>query len=391
LHGKPLCSVISAGCSRYGKREGLSGSELLNEALEELFENCPKLRSKSIKAVYLGQGFESFEHKANTGAGFANNFGIENVPAVRIDTVSSSGAAALRQGVLGIMSGSFDIILCAGVEKMTSKSTEEALEIIAMAADRPFEQWNGATLTSLNALVAREHMRKYGTTEEQMALVAVKNHRNALENPKAYLRKAVTVQDVLSSRKICTPLKLLDSSPICDGASCVALCNAELAKKFTDSPIDVIGSGEASDSEFIFRGGNDITSFTATKMAVREALGMADKKIGEMDLLELHDAFTINELIAYEDLGLCGRGESGRYVESGATELCGRNPVNTSGGLKAKGHPIGSSGTGQVYEIYTQFLGQTDPARSVKNAALGLTHSMGGAGVTAEVHVFQNR
>jgi acetyl-CoA C-acetyltransferase len=391
LHGKPLCSVISAGCTRYGKREGLSGQELLNEALEELFENCPRLERKAVNAVYLGQGFESFEHKANPAAGFVNNFGIENVPAVRVDTVSSSGAEALRQGVLGIMSEMYDVVLCAGVEKMTTKSTEEALEIVAMAADRPFEQWNGATLSSLNALVAREHMRKYRTTEEQMALVAVKNHRNALENSKAYLRKAVSIQDVLSSRQICTPLKLLDSSPICDGASCVALCMGDLAKQFTDSPIDIIGSSEASDAEFIFREGEDITSFAASKAASHEALGMADKKIGEMDLLEVHDAFTINELIAYEDLGLCSKGEGGKYVESGATEVKGNSPVNTSGGLKAKGHPIGSSGIGQVYEIYTQFLDKAEPARRVKSAKLGLTHSMGGAGVTAGVHVFQKR
>ena len=386
---KPLCSLVSAGCAKYGKREGLTGQELLNEALDELFANCPKLQRKDVKAVYLGQAFESFEHKANTAPSFANNYGFENSPCVRLDSVSSSGGSALRQGVLGILSGAFDVVLCAGVEKMTTKTTPEALEIISMASDRPFEQWNGATLTALNALAAREHMRKYGTTEEQMALVAVKNHKNAFENPKAYLQKLISVEDVLASRKISTPLKILDSSPICDGASAVVLCKQDLAKNFTDEPIDVIGSAEASDAEFIYR--EELTGFVATRLAARDALSMSEKNVNDMDMIEIHDAFTINELIGYEDLGLCEKGQAGRFVESGATQIDGSIPVNTSGGLKAKGHPVGSSGIGQVYEVYTQLLGKVEKSRRVKDAKTAMTHSMGGAGVEVQVHIFQKR
>lgn len=386
---KPLCSVVSAGCAKYGKREGVSGQELLNEALDELFTNCSNIERKDVKAVYVGQAFESFEHKANTAPGFANNYGFENAPSVRLDSVSSSGGSALRQGVLGILSGAFDVVLCAGVEKMTTKTTPEALEIISMASDRPFEQWNGATLTALNALAAREHMRKYGTTEEQMALVSVKNHKNAFENPKAYLRKLISVEDVLASRKISTPLKILDSSPICDGASAIVLCKPDIARRFTDDPIDVIGSAEASDSEFIYR--EELTGFVATRIAAREALSMAGKDLDDLDMVEIHDAFTINEMIGYEDIGLCGKGESGKFVESGATQIDGTIPVNTSGGLKAKGHPVGSSGIGQVYEVYTQLLGKAEKSRRVDNATDAMTHSMGGAGVEVQVHVFEKR
>ena len=383
--------MISAGCSKYGRRDGLSGSELFNEALVEVFQNSSKLERKDINALYLGQGFESFEHRANPAAGLANNFGIANIPSVRVETVSSSGASAFRQGVLGILSGSYDVVLVGGVEKMSSKDTAESLEIISMASDMPFEQWNGATLTALNALAAREHMRKYGTTEEELASVSVKNHRNALENPKAYIQKAITIDDVLASRKICTPLKLLDCSPMCDGASCVAISKPEIAENFTDEPIDVVASSEASDCDFIFR--EDLTEFRATKIAVREALSYCNMNVCDMDVIEVHDAFTINEIIAYEDLGLCEKGEGGKLAEKGQTSIDGDIPVNTSGGLKAKGHPIGSSGTGQVYEMYEQLSGKMPDTsrRKVRDAEVGMTHSMGGAGVTALVHVFRRR
>ena len=386
---KVLCSVISAGCSKYGKREGLSGADLFNEALLELLQNCPNLSPGDVNALYLGQAFESFEHRANTAPGFANNFGLKNIPATRVETVSSSGGSSIRQGVIAILSGLYDLVVCAGVEKMTDKDTSESLEIISMASDRPFEQWNGATLAGLNALAAREHMRKFGTTEEELALVAVKNHENALENPKAYLKKKISVEDVLSSRKICTPLKLLDCSPVCDGASAIALCKKEIADKFTDQPVDVIASAEASDSDFVYR--DNITEFASTKIAARKAREMCGLGAKDMNLVELHDAFTINEIIAYEDLGLCEKGAGGKLIESGETFIKGAIPVNTSGGLKAKGHPIGSSGVGQVYEIFEQLTGKVSGKRKVAGAKIGMTHSMGGAGVTAVVHVLEAR
>ncbi|MHB8567082.1 MAG: thiolase C-terminal domain-containing protein [Nitrososphaerales archaeon] len=389
MKAKPLCSLVSAGCATYGKREGLLARELLNEALDELFANCPKLERKAVRALYLGQAFESFEHQANTSAGFANNYGFQNIPSVRVDSVSSSGGTSLRQGVLGIMSGAYGLVICGGVEKMTTVDTLEAIEIISMAADRPFEQWNGATLTALNALAAREHMRTYGTTEEQMAMVAVKNHDNAYENPKAYLRKHITVEDVLSSRMVSSPLKLLDSSPICDGASCVALCKPELAENFTDAPIDVMASAEASDSDLVFR--DEFTSFKSTRIAVKNALEMSQTTLDELDFAELHDAFTINEIIAYEDVGLCPKGDGGKLIERGETRIGGSIPVNPSGGLKAKGHPVGSSGIGQAYEVFTQFTGKVAQARKIKGAKTALTHSMGGAGVTALIHIFKAR
>ena len=348
------------------------------------------MERKDVSALYLGQAFERFEHQANTAPGIANNFGFaKNIPSVRVDTVSSSGGSALRQAVLGILSHEYDLVVCGGVEKMTTVETPDALEIISMAADRAFEQWNGATLPALNALAAREHMRKFGTTEEQMALVAVKNHDNAFENRKAYLHKHITANDVLSSRKVSTPLKLLDCSPICDGASCVALCSPEIANRFTETPIDIVGSAEASDCDFVFR--NELTGFATTRIATKKAFEKARIGVKDLDFAELHDAFTINEIIAYEDVGLCDKGEGGKLIEEGETTINGSTPVNPSGGLKAKGHPVGSSGVGQAYEVFSQFTGRAEPSRKVKNAKVALTHSMGGAGVTAQVHIFRAR
>jgi acetyl-CoA C-acetyltransferase len=387
--GKPLASIISAGCSVYGRRDGLFARELLNEALSELFSNEPKLKTGDVDAFYLGQAFESFEHQANTAAAISNNFGFSNIPSCRIESVSSSGGSALRQGILGLLSKQYNVVICAGAEKMTLKPTSEAIEIISMAADRPFEQWNGATLTSLNALGARSHMQNFGTTEEQMALVAVKNHKNAVENPKAFLRKTISVGEVLSSRNISTPLKLLDCSPICDGASCIALCQPELATRLTEDPIDIIGSSEASDCDFVFR--SEYTSFKSTQIASRKAYDMSGFKPSDLDFAEIHDAFTINEIIACEDLGFCERGQGGALVESGDTGISGSLPVNPSGGLKAKGHPVGSSGIGQVYEVYSQFKGKAAASRKVRAPKVALTHSMGGAGVTVQVHVYRRR
>ncbi len=379
--------MISAGCATYGKRVGLSAKELFEEALDELFSHCPALERQDVEALYLGQGFESFEHQANTAAGISNDYGFSNIPSTRIESVSASGGAALRQAVLGLMSGAYDVVICGGVEKMTERQTPEALEIISMASERYFEQWNGATLTSLNALAARVHMQQFGTSEEDLAMVAVKNHRNAFDNPKAFFHKTITVDDVLSSRPISTPLKLLDCSPICDGASAVALCKLEVASRYDDLPISIIGSAEASDSDFIFR--EELTSFRATKVASKDAYQMSGISPRDLDFAEVHDAFTINELIAYEDLGFCDKGKGGKLIESHETDLNGRLPVNVSGGLKAKGHPVGSSGCGQAYEVYSQMKGLTAPSRSLRDPKIALTHSMGGAGVTVQVHIFQ--
>jgi acetyl-CoA C-acetyltransferase len=277
--------------------------------------------------------------------------------------------------------------MAGGVEKMTHRSTPEVTEFLAMASDFPFEQWHGITFPGLYALMATAHMHKYGTTEVQLAHVAVKNHYNGSLNPKAHMQKEITLEQALSSRVIAWPLKLFDCSLITDGASCVILTRPELARKYTDTPVHLVGSGQASDTIGLYER-DELTTLRAARLAAKQAYEMAGLKPEDIDVAEVHDCFTIAEIIAYEDLSFCKPGEGGRLAESGETTLKGRIPVNTSGGLKAKGHPVGATGTAQAYEIYLQLTGQAEK-RQVADAEIGLTHNVGGSGATATVHIYR--
>jgi acetyl-CoA acetyltransferase len=256
-----------------------------------------------------------------------------------------------------------------------------------MASDFPFEQWQGITFPGLYALMATAHMQKYGTTEEQMAMVAVKNHHHGFLNPKAHMQKEITLEQAMTSKMVAWPLKLYDCSLITDGASCLILTKPELAKKFTDTPVHIIGSGQASDTIGLYER-EELTTLAAAKAAGQEAYRMAGAKPKDIDVAEVHDCFTIAEIMAYEDLGLCNPGKGANLVKEGATSLEGQIPINTSGGLKAKGHPVGATGTAQAYEIYLQLTEQAEK-RQVKDAEIGLTHNVGGSGATATVHIYR--
>ncbi|RLI11449.1 hypothetical protein DRO25_01965 [Candidatus Bathyarchaeota archaeon] len=388
MKGKPLVSIISAGLSKFGKLEGLYGREIFAEAAKEAFDRCPNLDpKKDIQALFVGHMGESYEHQGHTGATLADWAGLLHIPATRTETACASSGAALRAGIFAVLSGLYDVVMVGGVEKMTNRTTPEVTEFLAMASDFPFEQWHGITFPGLYALMATAHMHEYGTTEEQLAMVAVKNHHNGYLNPKAHMQKEITLEKALSSRMIAWPLKLYDCSLITDGASCLIITKPELAKKYTDTPVHIIGSGQASDSIGIYER-ESFTSLIAAKIAAKQAYEMAGVTPKDIDVAEVHDCFTIAEIIAYEDLGFCKTGEGGRLIESGETTLEGNLPVNTSGGLKAKGHPVGATGTAQAYEIYLQLTGQAYK-RQVKDARIGLTHNVGGSGATATVHIFR--
>ena len=388
MKGKPLVSIVSAGLSKFGKLEGFYAREIFAEAAKEAFDRCPNLDpKKDIKALFVGQMGESYEHQGHTGATMADWAGLLHIPATRTEAACASSGVALRAGIYAVLSGLCDVVMVGGVEKMTHRTTPEVTEYLAMASDYPFEQWHGITFPGLFALMATAHMHKYGTTEQHLAMVAVKNHYHGSLNPKAQMQKEITLEAALSSRVIAWPLKLYDCSLITDGGSCIILTKPELAKKFTDTPVHIIGSGQASDTIGMYER-EGFTSLTAAKLAAEKAYEMADVKPEDVDVAEVHDCFTIAEIIAYEDLGFCKPGEGGRLVEMGNTKLGGRIPVNTSGGLKAKGHPVGATGTAQAYEIYLQLTGQADK-RQVKDAELGLTHNVGGSGATAAVHIYR--
>ena len=388
MKGKPLVSIVSAGLSKFGKLEGLYGREIFAEAAKEAFDHCPNLDpKKDIKALFVGHMGESYEHQGHTGATVADWAGLLHVPATRTETACASSGAALRAGMFAILSGFYDVVMVGGVEKMTNRTTAEVTEYLAMASDFPFEQWHGITFPGLYALMATAHMHSYGTTEQQLAMVAVKNHHNGFLNPKAHMQREVTLEKALSSRVIAWPLKLYDCSLITDGASCLIITRPELAEKYTDTPIHIIGSGQASDAIGIYER-ETFTSLAAAKIAAKDAYEMAGVKPKDVDVAEVHDCFTIAEIIAYEDLGFCEPGEGGHLVESGETRLEGRLPVNTSGGLKSKGHPVGATGTAQAYEIYLQLTGQAEK-RQVKEPEIALSHNVGGSGATAVVHIYR--
>ncbi len=389
MKGKPLVSIVTAGLSKFGKHEGLYARELFAEAVKEAFDRCPRLEPKrDIKAMFVGHMGEAYEHQGHTGAAIADWAGLLNIPATRTEAACASSGAALRSGVYAVLSGLADIVLVGGVEKMTHRTTAEVTEYLAMASDYPFEQWHGITFPGLYALMATAHMHKYGTTERQMAEVALKNHHHGTLNPKAHMQKEITVETALNSRPVATPLKLYDCSLITDGASCAIITKPELASKFTDQPVHIIGTGQASDTIGLYER-QSLTSLQAAKLAAKTTYKMAEVTPEDLDVAEVHDCFTIAEIIAYEDLNFCPVGKGGALAETGETRLGGRLPVNTSGGLKAKGHPVGATGTAQAYEIYLQLTGQAD-RRQVKNAQVGLTHNVGGSGATATVHIYRS-
>lgn len=389
MNGKALVSLVSAGISKFGKNEGLYARELFAEAVKEAFNRCPKLEPKrDIKAFFIGHMGEAYEHQGHTGATIADWAGLLNIPATRTEAACASSGVALRSGIYAVLSGLADVVLVGGVEKMTHRSTAEVTEYLAMASDYPFEQYHGITFPALYALMARAHMKQYGTNETQLALVATKNHHNGTLNPVAHMQKEISIETVLNSRPVASPLKLYDCSLITDGASCLILTKPEIAHKFTDAPVSIIGTGQASDTIGLYER-KSLTSLLAAKLAAKNAYDMAKVKSKEINIAEVHDCFTIAEIIAYEDLDFCSAGEGGKLVESGETRLDGRVPVNTSGGLKAKGHPVGATGTAQAYEIYLQLTGQAGK-RQVKNAKVGLTHNVGGSGGTATVHVYRS-
>ena len=388
MDGKPLVSIVSAGLSKFGKHEGIYARELFAEAVKEAFDRCPRLEPKrDIKAMFIGHMGEAYEHQGHTGAATADWAGLLNIPATRTEAACASSGAALRSGIYAVLSGLADVVMVGGVEKMTHRTTAEVTEYLAMASDYPFEQWHGITFPGLYALMATAHMHKYGTTEAQMAEVAVKNHHHGTLNPKAHMQKDITLETALASRPVATPLKLYDCSLITDGASCLILTTPELAKRFTNQPVHITGTGQASDTIGLYER-ESLTSLQAAKLAAKTAYKMAAVTPKDIDVAEVHDCFTIAEIIAYEDLDFCQTGKGGKLLETGETRLDGRLPVNTSGGLKAKGHPVGATGTAQAYEIYLQMTEQAD-RRQVKNAKIGLTHNVGGSGATATVHIYR--
>jgi len=279
----------------------------------------------------------------------------------------------------------YDLVLVGGVEKMTSQTTPKVTEILAGAGDMAGEGRAGATFPALFAMIARRHMHQYGTTREQLAAVAVKNHSNGAKNPQAHMRKVITMEQALNGKPIADPLTVYDCSLVSDGAAAVLICPLERAYEFTGKPVRVRGIAQTSDHVALDEK-DDITTFRAVKEAAHKAYKMAGVTAAGIQFAELHDCFTIAEIVAMEDLGFVEKGAGGPYVLEGKTCLHGERPINTSGGLKSKGHPVGATGVAQICDVVLQIRGDAGE-RQIARHDLGLTENLGGSGATAVVTI----
>jgi len=380
-------SIIGIGLTKFGEIWEKSLRELVAEAgLKAVADSG--IEGKEIEAVYGGtMASGRLIGQEHIGALIADQLGLNPLPAHRMEAACASGSVALRNAMMAIVAGEHDVVAVGGVEKMTEVDTAEVGFALGGAGDQETELFHGATFPALYALMARRHMEEFGTTEEQMAQVAVKNHKNGMNNPFAQYHKEFTIEQVMESGYVASPLKLLDCSPITDGAAVVIIAETEKAKKMCEQPIEIIGSGQASGS-LALTGRENLTEITATKIAAQKAFEQAKLKIKDIDVAEVHDCFTIAEIMAIEDLGFYKKGEGGKATEQGKTAMDGEIPINTSGGLKSKGHPVGATGVAQAIEITQQLQGKAEK-RQVKDASIGLTHNVGGSGATVVVNLYR--
>jgi acetyl-CoA C-acetyltransferase len=376
--------VLGAGSTKYGK---------LDEGIIEISLNASKdaidsagITPRDIQAGYISNVFGVADKQVHMAPVVLSNLGIPHVPGLTIESACGSGSIMFREAYANIAAGFYDCVLALGVEKITHTGTTQSTTLFSYCSDFFYEGGNGASFPGLFASIARAYMTRYKTNEEDLARVAVKNHENGLLNPKAHVRKKITVEDVLKSPAVASPLKLYDCCPFSDGASAVILCNEEFAKKSGRPYMKIIGSGRGA-SPAAVQARKDITTIPSTVDAAKQAYKMANITPKDIDFAEVHDCFTIAEIIDVEDLGFFPKGTAAHAIREGATSRNGEIPINPSGGLKSKGHPIGATGIGQVVEVFEQFTGKSGE-REIKDAEYALTQNFGATGASCAVHIF---
>ncbi len=410
-------AVVGAGMSKFGAFPGFATRDLFVQAFQDMRASVDKgFDPNDIEALYIGNySSDLFENQGHTAPIMADWVGLAPRPATRVEDACASSGVALRQGIIAIASGLYDIVLVGGIEKMSDLPTSEVTDTLATASDMLYEVPAGFTFPGFYAAMATAYMHKYGATPETFMRVGMKNHENGALNEKAQF--GVTIQKVMAGKIakaeargypvptwgneieflqdnranpiIAWPMRLFDCSPISDGAATLLLVSEDLATQFSDNPLYIIGSGQASDVSLHDR--TTLTGLKAAQLAAQEAYGMAGVTAADIQVAEVHDCFTIAEVIASEDLGLFEPGEGYQAAEEGVTSRIGPKPINTSGGLKSKGHPVGASGVGQAIEIWKQLRGQAGERQVSGEPSLGLTHNVGGTGQTAVVHVYERR
>ncbi len=377
-------AVIGTGMTKFGELWGRSIKDIFVEAAERAIEDAGVDHVDSLYVGSMSPGL--FVGQEHLGAVMADYLGVNPIPATRVESACASGGAAFRQAFLEVASGASEIVLAGGVEKMTDGA--DVIDVLATAADQEYEVYHGITFPGLYALIAKAHMHQYGTTREQLAAVAVKNHRNGAKNPNAQFRSEVTLEQVMGSTMVADPLRLLDCSPVSDGAAAVVVASLDVAKKLNKSFARVIASAQASDT-IALHSRQSLTTLNAVVNAAQKAYKMANIKPADINLVEVHDCFTIAEIVVSEDLGFFEKGKGGEAAAQGLTSIdCGRIPINTSGGLKAKGHPVGATGIAQIIEVCEQLTAKAG-SRQVKNARRGMAQNMGGSGASCVIHILE--
>ncbi|TLZ51315.1 MAG: 3-ketoacyl-CoA thiolase [Methanobacteriota archaeon] len=370
-------AIVGTGLTKWGVR-GATYKELVQEAGKDLFDDVPNLDKPEVDSLFVGSALvDRLAFQAYPAPIVAEQLGLKpSRMAMRTEMACVSGQSAIRVAYASIVSGLSDVAVVVGAEKMNLPSMAEVQSSMACVLDREWDGVNGLNAPPYFALVAQRHMHEYGTTEEQMAEVSVKNHDHAATNPYAHFPKRVTKEKVLGSTRIAPPLKLLDCSGITDGAAAVLMTHGDAAKRFTDTPVFIEGLGQAQSGSLVVNL-ESLTTWLPLKRAAADAFKMAGVTVHDMDLAETHDCFTISEIMEYEDLGLCGKGEGGTYVTEGQSRIGGELPTNLRGGLLGCGHPLGATGVAQAIEVTRQFRAQVPQERYV-GGDWGLCHNLSG-------------
>jgi len=378
--------VVGIGHSRFGIREDASLRELAFEAVRACTEDAGVPLSK-VQSMVVGIASDVLSCALQPSAQVGDYIGFHPKPSFRAEAACASGSMAVRAGWMTIASGLADLVLVVGAEKMTEAPTPDVTEVLGRAGDFLWEHPFGMTFPGYYAMIARAHMAKYGTTEEQLAAVAVKNHKYGALNPNAHMRKEITLEKAMTSFVVADPLKLFDCCLVSDGAAAVLLASEQMARRLRPDPVWLSGLGLGTGSLALAQR-DDLTQLEATVEAAGQAYRMAGVEPKDVDVAVVHDCFTIAEIVAYEDLGFCPRGEGGRLIEDRETYIGGSVPVNVDGGLKSKGHPVGATGVAMAVEIVKQLRGQAEDGRQVPQAEVGLSHNVGGNGQHTAVHIF---
>jgi len=380
-------AVVGIGIMKWGELWEKSFRDIFAEAALNALDDAGVDKIDSLIVGCMTGGL--FVGQEHVGAVMADYIGQKYIPAAHVESACASGGLAFRQAYIEVASGLSDIVMAGGVEKMTDVSGDGATYALATAADQDYEVFHGVTFPGLYAMMARTYMKKYKATRQQLSAVPFKNHQNGMKNPYAQYPFPIKLEDVENGVLVADPLHILDCSPITDGAAAVILTTVDIAKKLKKPIIKIIGSGMATDTLALHQR-ESTTWLKSTELAGQRALKMAGKKLDDINLVEVHDCFSIAEIIVTESLGFFKPGMGAKAAADGVTALDGKIPVNTSGGLKSKGHPVGATGIGQIVEIVKQLRGEAENGRQLKGSPkVGMTQNMGGSGASAVVHILE--